>query len=59
MIEKLMFKIIKVITKLLRKLNLDRIFFDKIFFNIGLNQISENRKNYDNIDNIQGIFTKW
>ena len=58
MIEKLMFKIIKVITKLLRKLNLDRIFFDKIFFNIGLNQISENRKNYDNIDNIQQVELK-
>ncbi|MDC2970481.1 hypothetical protein OAY12_04730 [Candidatus Pelagibacter sp.] len=53
-----MFKIIKVITKLLRKLNLDRIFFDKIFFNIGLNQISENRKNYDNIDNIQQVELK-
>ena len=58
-----MFKIIKIITKFLRKLNLDRIFFDKLFFNIDLNQISENRKNYGNISNIQQIelkyFTKW
>ena len=58
MIDKLMFKIIKVITKFLRKLNLDRIFFDKLFFIIGLNQISENRKNYENIDNIQQIELK-
>ena len=58
MIDKLMFKIIKIITKFLRKLNLDRIFFDKLFFNIGLNQISENRKNYKNIDNIQKIELK-
>lgn len=58
MIDKLMFKIIKIITKFLRKLNLDRIFFDKLFFNIGLNQISENRKNYKNIDNIQQIELK-
>jgi len=53
-----MFKIIKIITKFLRKLNLDRIFFDKLFFNIGLNQISENRKNYGNISNIQQIELK-
>ena len=53
-----MFKIIKVITKFLKKLNLDRIFFDKLFFIIGLNQISENRKNYENIDNIQQIELK-
>jgi hypothetical protein len=58
MIDKLMFKIIKVITKFLRKMNLDRIFFDKLFFIIGLNQISENRKNYKNIDNIQQIELK-
>ena len=58
MIDKLMFKIIKIITKFLRKLNLDRIFFDKLFFTIGLNQISENRKNYKNIDNIQQIELK-
>ena len=58
MMNKLMFKIIKVITKFLRKLNLDRIFFDKLFFIIGLNQISENRKNYENIDNIQQIELK-
>jgi hypothetical protein len=53
-----MFKIIKIITKFLRKLNLDRIFFDKLFFNIGLNQISENRKNYGNISDIQQVELK-
>ena len=53
-----MFKIIKVITKFLRKLNLDRNFFDKLFFNIGLHQISENRKNYENVVNIQQIELK-
>lgn len=58
MINKLMFKIIKIITKFLRKLNLDRIFFDKLFFNIGLNQISENRKIYNKVKNIQDMELK-
>ena len=53
-----MFRIIKIITKFLKKLNLDIKFFDKLFFNIGLNQISENRKTYENIVNIQQIELK-
>ena len=44
MINKFIFKLIKLITNFLKKTNLDKFFFDKVIFNLGLNQISENRK---------------
>ena len=52
MINKIIFLTIKFFTKFLKKLNLDRLLFDKIFFYIGLNQISENRKIYNDVKNI-------
>ena len=49
MINKIIFSMIKFLTKFLKRFNLDRLVFDKIFFNIGINQISENRKLYNEI----------
>ena len=58
MINKFIFKLIKLITNFLKKTNLDKFFFDKVIFNVGLNQISENRKIYENVKNIQEIELK-
>tara|TARA_Y100001970_G_scaffold279255_1_gene386253 strand:+ start:4240 stop:5196 length:957 start_codon:yes stop_codon:yes gene_type:complete len=58
MINKFIFKVIKFLTNFLKKTNLDKFFFDKVIFNVGLNQISENRKNYENVKNIQEIELK-
>ncbi len=55
MINKIIFSMIKFLTKFLKRFNLDRLVFDKIFFNIGINQISENRKLYNEIKNIQDV----
>ena len=58
MINKIIFKIIKLIILILKKTNLDKSIFDKLIFYIGLNQISENKKIYSNIDNIQKVELK-
>ena len=58
MINKFIFKLIKFITNFLKKNNLDKFFFDKVIFNVGLNQILENRKIYENVKNIQEIELK-
>ena len=55
MIKKIIFLLIKSTARFLKKLNLEKKIFDKIFFYIGLNQISENRKIYDSIQNIQEV----
>ena len=51
-------KIIFLTIKFLKKLNLDRLLFDKIFFYIGLNQISKNREIYNDVKNIQEVELK-
>ena len=58
MINKLIFKLIKFLANFLKKTNFDKLFFDKLIFSVGLNQISENRKIYENIKNIQEIELK-
>tara|TARA_B100000965_G_C19584544_1_gene755105 strand:+ start:506 stop:1462 length:957 start_codon:yes stop_codon:yes gene_type:complete len=58
MISRIIFLIIKFFTSFLKKFNLDRLIFDKIFFYIGLNQISENRKIYNDVKNIQEVDLK-
>ena len=44
MLNKIIFKIIKSVVLFLKKINLKKFFFDKLIFNIGLNQILENKK---------------
>ena len=58
MINKFIFKLIKFLANFLKKTNFDKLFFDKLIFSVGLNQISENRKIYENIKNIQEIELK-
>jgi hypothetical protein len=53
MINNFFFKLIKYITIILKKINLNKFIHDKILFYIGLNQISENRKLYKSVTNIQ------
>ena len=55
MLNKIIFKIIKKIVLFLKKINLEKFLFDKLIFYIGLNQILENRKNYNDVKNIQEI----
>ena len=55
MIRRITFLLIKSISRFLKRFDLDKKIFDKIFFYIGLNQISENRKIYDTIQNIQEV----
>ncbi len=58
MIGRIIFLMIRFFTSFLKKFNLDRLIFDKIFFYIGLNQISENRKIYNDVKNIQEVDLK-
>ena len=58
MLNKIIFKIIKKIVLFLKKINLEKFLFDKLIFYIGLNQILENRKNYNDVKNIQEIELK-
>ena len=58
MINKVIFHIIKNLTIIMKKLNLNKFVHDKILFYIGLNQLSENRKLYKEITNIQMVELK-
>lgn len=58
MINKFIFKFIKYTTIIAKKINLNKFIHDKILFYIGLNQISENRKLYKSVTNIQDIELK-
>jgi len=58
MINKIIFKIIKSFILILKKNNFDKSIFDKLIFYIGLNQISENKRMYNDVDNIQKIELK-
>jgi hypothetical protein len=58
MISRFIFNLIKYITFIAKKLNLNRFIHDKILFYIGLNQLSENRKLYKSVKNIQEIELK-
>ena len=49
MLNKIIFKVIKSVVLFLKKINLKKFLFDKLIFNIGLNQILENKKNYQNV----------
>ena len=52
MLNKIIFKVIKSVVLFLKKINLKKFLFDKLIFNIGLNQILENKKNYQNVTDI-------
>jgi len=52
MLNKIIFKVVKSFVLFLTKINLKKFFFDKLIFNIGLNQILENKKNYQNVTDI-------
>ena len=52
MLNKIIFKVIKSVVLFLKKINLKKFLFDKLIFNIGLNQILENRKNYQSMNDI-------
>ena len=56
--NKIFFKLIKVLVNLFKKLNLDKFILDKLIFNIGLNQVLENKKIYNEVKNIQEIELK-
>lgn len=58
MIHKIIFKIIDNLLLFLKKINLDKKIFDKVIFNIGIKNISENRKSYSDITNIQNAELK-
>ena len=52
------FKFIKNLINLLKKLNLDKFIMDKLIFCIGLNQVLENKKIYNEVKDIQEIELK-
>ena len=56
--NKIFFKLIKFLVNLFKKLNLDKFILDKLIFNIGLNQVLENKKIYNEVKNIQEIELK-
>ncbi len=51
--KKIIFKFINFLVMFLKKIKLDSYFFDKLIFYIGYNQITSNRKNYKDIDDIR------
>lgn len=53
MFSKFFFSLVKYITIIAKKIRLNKLIHDKILFYIGLNQISENRKLYKSVTNIQ------
>ena len=44
MLNKILYSLIKIFITLVKYFKLERFFFDKIIFNIGLKQLIENKK---------------
>jgi hypothetical protein len=56
--KKIIFKIIEFFVLFIKRIKLDSYFFDKLIFYIGYNQITQNRKNYENIKDIKSAEVK-
>ncbi len=56
--KKVIFKIIEFFVLFIKRIKLDSYFFDKLIFYIGYNQITQNRKNYENIRDIKSAEVK-
>ncbi len=53
MLNKIFYNLIKLIVYLVKYFKLDRFFFDKIIFNVGLKQLIENKKHYNEFTCLQ------
>ena len=53
MLNKILYNLIKLLIYLVKYFKLDRFFFDKIIFNIGLKQLIENKKYYNEFTCLQ------
>ncbi len=53
MLNKILYNLIKIFIYLVKYFKLDRFFFDKVIFNIGLKQLIENKKYYDEFTSLQ------
>ena len=58
MLKKIYYIIIKKIVGFIKYLNLDQVFFDKLIFYIGINQIASSRQNYKNFVTLHEAETK-
>ena len=53
MLNKILYNLIKIFIYLVKYFKSDRFFFDKVIFNIGLKQLIENKKYYDEFTSLQ------